>query len=31
MASLFLWSSVQIIRQSLREISPASVSPQAAE
>lgn len=31
MASLFLWSSVQIIRQSLREIAPASVSPQAAE
>lgn len=31
MASLFLWSAVQIIRQSLREMAPSSVSPQAAE
>jgi Co/Zn/Cd efflux system component len=31
MASLFLRSSVQIIRQSLREMAPSSASPQAAE
>lgn len=31
MASLFLWSSVQIARQALREMVPSSVLPQPAE